>query len=90
MDTLGVAEAKRRFSELSDRVAQGEIFIIAKRGKPRVALVPPELVGSHRNTPAGLASVAGLLTDWDEIDKDTATIVAARRSANDRPPPFLD
>ncbi len=38
-ETLGVAEAKRRFSELIERVGRGERFVICRRGKPAVALV---------------------------------------------------
>ncbi|MBV9423016.1 MAG: type II toxin-antitoxin system Phd/YefM family antitoxin [Solirubrobacterales bacterium] len=38
---LGVAEAKRRFSEPIDRVGEGEQFIVARHGKPEVALASP-------------------------------------------------
>lgn len=35
-DPVGVAEAKRRFSELLDRVAGGEHIVVARRGRPAV------------------------------------------------------
>lgn len=33
---IGVAEAKRRYSELADRVGRGEAFVIVSRGRPVV------------------------------------------------------
>ncbi len=88
---LGVAEAKRRFSELIDRVGGGEQFIVARHGKPVVALVAPS--GSLRpvgQSPVGLAAVAGALADWDEIDEVVRDIYSARRRSRDRPVPPLN
>ena len=43
MNTVGVAEAKKRFSEIMSRVAyNGDRFIIERHGKPMAALVSPE------------------------------------------------
>jgi prevent-host-death family protein len=43
--TLGVTEARTRFSELVDQVRyQGDIVTLLKSGKPAAALVPVELV----------------------------------------------
>jgi prevent-host-death family protein len=40
--TFDVAQAKKHFSELLDRVAcGGERIVISKRGKPLAVLVPP-------------------------------------------------
>jgi prevent-host-death family protein len=39
METVNVAEAKSRFSELISRAASGERFIIQRREKPLVALI---------------------------------------------------
>jgi hypothetical protein len=39
--------------------------------------------------PAGLASLAGALADWPDIDDDVAEIYAARRASADRPAPDL-
>ena len=43
VDVLGVAEAKRRFSELMSRVEyRGERFIIQRHGRTMAALVPAD------------------------------------------------
>jgi prevent-host-death family protein len=88
--SVGTAEAKRRFSELVDRVGEGERFLISRRGRPAVALVPPEpeLLQSQE-APRGLATLAGALAEWDDLDADVAAIYAARRGSADRPAPDL-
>ncbi|WP_456371192.1 type II toxin-antitoxin system Phd/YefM family antitoxin [Thermodesulfatator atlanticus] len=40
MAIIGVYEARTRFSEILDRVAQGERFVITRRGIP-VAVIEP-------------------------------------------------
>ncbi len=37
---LGVAETKRRFGEVIDRVLAGERVVVTRRGKPVAAIVP--------------------------------------------------
>jgi prevent-host-death family protein len=90
-DVLGVAEAKRRFSELIDRVRAGERFVVTRRGRAVVALVPPEATeddaGLHRHL--GLAAFAGTLAEWKEIDEFVRDLYEARRRARDRPAPDL-
>lgn len=92
METLGVAEAKRRFGELLDRVARGERFIVERRGKPAAALVPPDEVGrEHPRNRQGLLSLVGIFGDlapdvnMEEVVRD---IYESRRAAQDRPDPF--
>ncbi len=90
-DHLGVAEAKRRFSELLDRVGAGERVVVARRGKPAAALVPPDQeLARPRPAPLGFAAIAGALADWDELEDAVRDIYDARRKAGDRPPPDLD
>lgn len=91
-ETLGVAEAKRRFSELIERVGSGERIVISRRGKPVVALVSPkdELARRPRAAPTGLAAAAGGLEDWEELDELVAEIYASRSKARDRAAPTLD
>jgi prevent-host-death family protein len=91
-ETLGVAEAKRRFSELIDRVGDGERFLVRRRGRPALALVPPttEALDDAPAKPLGLAAVAGALADWDDFPKIMEEVVASRRKARDRPAPKLD
>jgi prevent-host-death family protein len=89
-EKIGVADAKRRFSELADRVGNGESFLIVNRGRPVVALVPPQRLADDEVRPAGLAAFAGALAGaWDTVDDDMAEIVAARQHVADRPPPDL-
>ena len=88
-ETLGVAEAKRRFSELIDRVKRGERFVVNRRGRAVVALVPPEQMREDHDAPVGLAAVAGALADWDDLDEVVSQVYAARRRAKDRPAPDL-
>ncbi len=90
--SLGTAEAKRRFSELVDRVGEGERFVVSRRGRPAVALVPPEaeLLAGPTRAPRGLATIAGALADWDEFDEAMAEVHAARRGSADRRVPDLD
>lgn len=89
--SLGTAEAKRRFSELLDRVGEGERFLVSRRGRPAVALVPPdaELFASRERPPSGLAAVAGSLADWDQLDQVVRDVYAARAGSKDRPAPDL-
>lgn len=90
-ENIGTADAKRRFSELVDRVGEGERFVVSRRGHPVVALVPPDasLMAGPSSPPAGLATIAGALADWEELDDVVAEIYAARRNSEDRPAPDL-
>lgn len=89
---IGVAEAKRRFSELLDRVAAGERIVIERRGKPAVVLVRPEEapMPSPRPAPKGFASLAGAFSDWPEFGEVMDEVYASRRDAGQKPDPFGD
>jgi prevent-host-death family protein len=90
VEQIGVADAKRRFSELADRVGHGESFLIVNRGRPVLALVPPQRLPDDEVRPVGLAAFAGALAgEWDTVDEDMGEIVAARQQVVDRPPPDL-
>jgi prevent-host-death family protein len=91
IERIGTAEAKRRFSELVDRVGEGECFVVARRGRPAVALVPPtpDLLCPPGEPPSGLAAVAGSLSDWEDLDDVVNEIYVARQSSADRPAPDL-
>jgi prevent-host-death family protein len=91
MSHMGVAEAKRRFSELIDRVRGGERFVVTRRGRAVMALVPPDAMEDdvEPRRYLGLASFAGALAEWDDIDDFVQEIYAARRRAGDRTVPDL-
>ena len=88
MTEIGVSEAKRRFSELLDRVADGERIVVARRGLPAVVLVPPNAEGG-RPAPVGFAALAGALADIPGLDEILGDVAAARAGAIDRPAPDL-
>ena len=90
METFSVAEAKRRFSELLDRVAQGERFVVERRGRPAVALIPvDETTEEDGQRYRGALSMVGALADVEGFDELMREIVASRQRASDRPPPDL-
>ena len=91
MTSIGVAEAKRRFSELLDRVADGERIVVERRGRPAVVLAPPheEAAAGARPAPLGFAALAGALAELPELDAVLGDVAAARRGATDRPGPDL-
>lgn len=88
---VGVAEAKRRFSELLDRVAEGESIVVERRGHPAVVLVPPAegAEAGARPAPVGFAALAGALADLPELEAFLDDVAAARSGAQDRPAPDL-
>lgn len=90
-ETLGVAEAKRRFSELIERVGAGERIVVARHGRPVMALIPPGASGPAPATgrPTGFATLAGALGDVDGFAQTMDEVVASRGDALDRPAPDL-
>ncbi len=84
---LPVADAKRRFSELIDRVESGEQILVSRRGKVVLALVRADGTTEGRSAPVGLVAVAGALGDWSDLPGVVAQIYAARRGARDRRAP---
>jgi prevent-host-death family protein len=90
METFSVAEAKRRFSELIDRVAAGERFVVARRGKPVLALIAADDADPEEpGHPRGLLALIGALADVEGFDEEIQEIVRQRRFVKDRPPPDL-
>jgi len=58
MKTVGSFEAKTHLAALLDQVAQGEIIMITRHGKPVARLVPPSNEGTKMSVEE---AVAGLL-----------------------------
>jgi prevent-host-death family protein len=64
---VSVAEARRRFRELLDRLTQGDVVEIARRGEPAGVLVAPEEYRRLAGQGAGLAgAVAAFRRSLDE------------------------
>ncbi len=84
-----MAEAKRRFSELIERVGEGERIVVSRRGRPAVVLAPPtpEALRPATGKTVGLAAVAGALAEWEDLDAAVDEIYAARRHSRDRRAP---
>jgi prevent-host-death family protein len=91
-EVIGVAEAKRRFAELIDRVQSGERFVVARRGRPVMMLGPAEDEedDSEPSEYTGFAALAGALADWPEFDEIMKEVVASRRYSRDRDVPYFD
>ena len=77
-EELGVAELKRRFSELLNRVElKGERIEIHRRGRPVAALVPvAEIEGtdSDAHPKRGLTAAAGIWEDFQDVDGFLASV----------------
>ncbi len=77
-EELGVAELKRRFSELLSRVElNGERIEIRRRGRPVAALVPvAEIEEADRETcpRRGLTAAAGIWEDFQDVDGFLASV----------------
>lgn len=95
---LGVAETKRRFGEVIDRVLAGEQVIVTRRGVPVAAIVPlpdredtgpSDAVGETGDRPLGLGAVAGAMAGWDELDEVVAAAISTRAVARERAVPEL-
>lgn len=86
-EMLGVAETKRRFAELIDRVLDGERFVVTRRGRPAAAIVPAtqEAISGDREF-VGLAAFAGILEDVPEFEEVMADVIASREKDLGRPP----
>lgn len=64
MLTVNIHDAKTQLSRLVERAAHGEVFIIAKAGKPMVKVVPLEPVE------AGTASRVGFMAGEFSVPED--------------------
>jgi hypothetical protein len=75
-----VEEALERLLEQDDDIQSA--VLAAEGAWGELDDVPPPV-------PSGLASVAGALSDWDEIDEVVEEIYSARRTSRDRAAPDL-
>lgn len=73
-ESVGVAEAKRRFSDLLGRVAYGrERIAIVRRGRPMAWLVPAS------DSSEGLGAVKGWLPSKDPFFREIGNAVKNRK-----------
>lgn len=94
-EVISVAEAKRSFSELIERVGRGERFVVTRRGKPVLALVSPETVSEEPEKPKkrGFMALMGVLEGVEGADEwyeEMQQIVADRQNYPPRPMPYFD
>lgn len=90
-ESIPVAVAKRRFSELIDRASRGEQFLVTRHGRPAIGLVPPgSMANANREPPLGLAAGAGALADWEDLDQVVEMLYRMRLEAVDRSVPELE
>ena len=87
---LGVAEAKRDFAKLIERVGHGEEVVVARHGKPVLRLCQPGLSAEGRPKPVGLAAVAGVMAEWKELPAIVDAIYVARATDTVRDVPSMD
>ncbi len=93
-EVVSVADAKRRFSELIERVGRGERFLVTRRGMPVLALVAA-WEAAHEPPPKkrGFLAIMGALEGVEGADEwyeEMQRIVADRKNQLPRGDPFLD
>ncbi|MBI4209183.1 MAG: type II toxin-antitoxin system Phd/YefM family antitoxin [Deltaproteobacteria bacterium] len=87
---VSVAEAKRDFSELMGRVTlRGEKFIVERRGKGMVALVPLKDLqkleaASEGSEKSGLLAMIGAWEDYPHLEQWVSRLYESRQRAKDR------
>ena len=67
MLTINIHDAKTQLSRLVEQAARGEVFIIAKAGKPKVMVVP--LDESATGVAQRLGFMSGEFTVPDDFDQ---------------------
>lgn len=72
---IGIREARARFSELVERVAQGESFSITRRGREVARLDPPRPTIDRR--PGTLKGRIVMAPDFDETPEEVLQSLSA-------------
>ena len=75
MHTVNIHEAKTHLSRLVEEAAKGEVFIIAKAGKPMVKVVP--LSAEETGTQRRLGFMQGEIQVPDDFDRMGADEIEA-------------
>ncbi len=86
--SMDVAQAKSRLSELLNRAAFGkERFLIRKRGRPVAAIVSADDLARLEGPTVpkrGLLAAVGILADFDDWEESINSVIAMRATAVDR------
>ena len=78
MESYNVAEAKSRFSEILERVSQGEEIVVTRRGKPIARVLPAaetpvkSILGAGRNDPNINHEVVAADEWWKPMEDEEA------------------
>ncbi len=90
---INVAEAKRRFSELMNEVVyHKKSFLIARRGKPLVGLVPASEIKTTAPTSPlrGFLALVGTWGEFNDLDEVIEKIYQQRSEDKPRSVPPLE
>lgn len=91
---FSVAEAKRRFSDIVNQVVyHKKRFVIARRGKPMVGLIPASEMTERTEAQSaprrGFLALAGLWKEVDDLDQIVEEIYRQRENEITRAIPPL-
>ncbi len=87
---IGVAEVKKRFSEVMSEISQlGEHFIIEKKGKPLAAMIglkDLEIIekAGKKEKRKGLLAAIGAWEEFEGLDEVVKDIYKKRKKSEDR------
>ena len=84
---VSVADAKSHFSEYISKVAYaGEKYLITKRGKPLVALVPIQDLINIKSSKEekGLSEIIGKWKNFEEIEDNINKVYSSRKEDKGR------
>jgi len=71
MSTINIHQAKTHLSRLVDEAVQGDSFIIAKAGKPKVKVISLETpVEPSKRRLGGLEGMYSIPDNFEEIDRE--------------------
>jgi antitoxin (DNA-binding transcriptional repressor) of toxin-antitoxin stability system len=95
MSEVPVAEFKRNFHTYAAHVLSGRSIRVVRHGRPVGDFVPvgPRWSASAlpaADRPGGLIALAGLFSDWNNMEADIKDITASRLRAGQRAAPKLD
>lgn len=70
METIGAFNAKTRLSELLERTAEGESFLVTKHGRPVGKIVPPDTVRDPQSIAQAVQRLKGFRGTLKGMSRD--------------------